>query len=432
MNKVKQLRRLGTLVLALSVASSTIAQEISAPGDSIDYEVLELWADCIVMDESGWVQLRDDCVDVLDPIFMQDDFWGFNLNHSKDVLPYIRPHGDARQHINLRAIYLAYSFEDIDLIQGQPKMRDIFDIKRTERAPLVDKVLHDPLCSKLWNGPWQSDNSLNKSCYSRDLVLYAYWIDTCITNLDVYKKLNMPYEIYKKLYSSNVTSKHIGDSSFTRKLQRLTDKRRQRFERGTGSPQLTETVVSGGLASWVTAEQLTEMNLKSLWVMKHCDSLPHDTYQEAVANIPKLGTTQKEVGWSDQWFELVELYDRAMGVAIRTGDDWAIRSFEPPRTQTAAYLSFLSEVNLSLYHRYMSTHEYGPKAKEERLEHAVQAFKLAREAHGKELIIKDEDATYLPTQRLSHYTNLSGIHISDEYDETYLDSLLEIENSENP
>ena len=204
--------------------------------------------------------------------------------------------------------------------------------------------------------------------------MYAYWIDTCITNLRVYKKLNMPYEIYKKLYSSNVTNKHLGDSSFTRKLQKLTDERRKQSERGTGSPPLTETVVSDGLASWVTVEQLTEMNLKSLWVMKHCDNLPHDTYQEAVASIPNLGITQKAVGWWDQWFELVQLYDKAMDVAIRTGDDWTIRSFEPPRMQTAEYLSFLSEVNPALYHRYMSTHEYGPKAPEERLEQAIQAF----------------------------------------------------------
>ena len=102
--------------------------------------------------------------------------------------------------MNLRPIHLPYTFEDIELIPDRPKMQDVFDIQRIEREPLVDNVLHDPQCSTLTNSPWRLDTSLNERCHARDLVLYAYWIDTCVTNFNLYKRLNMPYEIYNRIF----------------------------------------------------------------------------------------------------------------------------------------------------------------------------------------------------------------------------------------
>lgn len=423
-------------VLVLSSATSSIGTESPVLDEPFGYDVMQTWDECVDMDENGWVGLADDCFEELDPIFLRDDVWGFNLNHSKDVLPYLRELGRTRLDVNLRAIHLPYTFEDLDLLPDRPKMRDVFDIQRIEREPIVDNVLHDPQCSTLTNGPWRLDTSLNERCHARDLVLYAYWIDTCVTNFNLYKRLNMPYEIYNRIFElssgeSMYKSKGLGDSLFIRNQQKLLEKRRAKSIRGTGSTAMIETVVSGGLNSKVTVEQLTDMNLKNLWVMRQCESFPHDLYQEPVEGLPQLGITSTGIK-PNHWLELMELHDTLMGIAIRTGDKWAIRSFAPPQERRDEFMSFLSKVNPSLYHRYMSTHEYGPKADKDRLEHALSAFKFIRTELDEALTIEFNNEVLTPVNRLSHYTKLNKFYLSDKYDAEYLDSLLEKRNSEKP
>jgi len=368
-------------VLVLSSATSSIGKESPVLDKPFGYDVLRTWDECVDMDENGWVRLADDCLEELDPIFL----------------------------------------------------RYVFHIQRIEQEPLVDNVLHDPQCSTLTNGPWRLDTSLNERCHARDLVLYAYWIDTCVTNFNLYKRLNMPYEIYNRIFElsggeSIYKSKGLGDSLFIRNQRKLLEKRRTESIRGTGSTAMIETVVSGGLNSKVTVEQLTDMNLKNLWVMRQCESFPHDLYQEPVENLPQLGITSTGIK-PNHWLELMELHDTLKGIAIRTGDEWAIRSFAPPRERRDEFLSFLSKVNPSLYHRCMSTHEYGPKADKDRLEHALSAFKLIRTELDEALTIEFNNEVLTPVNRLSHYTKLNKFYLSDKYDDEYLDSLLENRNS---
>ena len=154
--------------------------------------------------------------------------------------------------------------------------------------------------------------------------------------------------------------------------------------------------------------------------------MPHDSFQEARAGL--------ESGQLPRGSELTNQYRQLMGIAVRTGDPWAIQSFEPPKAEDTAFWTFLATTNPLLYHRYMGTLQYGGFDQEKRLNHVIQAFKLSRDQFGPEVIVQVgiDGETYLPTQRLKHYVKASGFTIVNEYDEDYLDSLVETERTEEP
>ena len=439
MKPINQLVSVSVLVAITLATGSQATQNLTIKNNALGDEVLELWENCVTTDEQGWVHLDDDCLDELDLILLADEYWGFNYNHSKDVLYWLRNVYHNRWYINLRAAYLPFSFDDIAQVPDRPTMRDVFDIKQPERAPIVDKVLNDPQCAKLAAGPWEIDDSLRDRCHTREIVLYAYWIDACVTNYKLYLKLNTPYTVQNniaKLQGKEVSypSAEHGDSYFKGYQTRLLDKEREKSTRGTGSSPPVEKTVSGTPSSEVTLELITEINLKSLWVRKHCEAMPHESFQEALAALPRFGITSSGLE-PGQWKELTNQYRQLMGIAVRTGEPWAIQSFEPPKAEEdTEFWTFLSTTNPLLYHRYMGTLQYGPSDQEERLKHVIQAFKLSRVQFGPEVIVQvgTDGETYLPTQRLTHYLELNKFWSIKEYDEDYLDSLVETDRTEEP
>ena len=354
--------------------------------DQVYLDPSEAWDTCVVTDDMGWISLHPDCVDGFDDMFLHEDFWGFNFNNGRNLLPDFARPAFYRRDVNGRSIYLPHA---VYLVQNRPKLQEVINAEQVDRVRLVENVLNSPHCANLIGSPWKVDASLYDVCKSRELVLHAFWIDVCVTNIFLYDWLNTPHSVSNKISKmygreGRYEEKHLGYSRFYQQIENIIDRDRNRLQHnldhraGTGGS--IESVKDG-----ITVEQLKELNLKNLWVMNHCTSMPYAPVQEFFETLPLLGNTRKKFE-SNASRELGELYDRLMAIAIRTGDEWAMRSFEPPEDwdddddvdEVANFFNFILQIDPLLYHRYRSSYMYGPDSQEQRIEHALQAFKLAK------------------------------------------------------
>ena len=270
----------------------------------------------------------------------------------------------------------------------------------------------------------------------------------CVTNFDLYDSLNTPYSVYNKTMDMPGSKGHryeekfVGYSNFHRHIETIIERVRQENEEQV--PKVLEEWVRVSfpeLSDTITVEQLQEINLKNLWIMRHCESMPYASYQEYLATLPELGVTKTHFE-ADMHNELTDLYQKIMGIAVRTGDKWAIRSIEPPEDwdedddvdEISDFFNFIAQIDPLLYHRYMSTKSYGSESQERRLEHALRAFELTRNEYGQDIQVRwtDTREILVPAKRLSHYIKLNRFTFSSRYTEDYLDALGGIAESENP
>ncbi|MXX95166.1 MAG: hypothetical protein F4039_08070 [Gammaproteobacteria bacterium] len=436
MNKLKIRLVVGVLTIFVVVgivASPQVARDFLK--DQTMTNATEMWKLCVVTDELGWIRLREDCVERFDQVFLQEDFWGFNYNNSRELITGFARSSLLRVDVNTRSTYLPY---DTHFVENRPTLAEVLDsTKQLERFPLINNVLNTPHCAKLTEGSWELDTSLYDVCKSRELVLHAYWLDICVTNFNLHHWWNKPASVKNKISEMHGSmprheDKHLGYSTFFQLKEKIEE--RDRFEKKQDTGLLVDWINANSslLNETTTIEQLTEINLKNLWIMNHCKSFPYDSYQESLATLPLLGISTTKFK-SNMPRELSTIYEKLMGIAARTGDAWAIRSINPPTDWNeddevdveGDFFNFVFEFDSLLYHRYMASRRWGSESREERLKHVVRAYELTKQQFGEDITLHRVgiDKIYYPTQRLSHYVELNRFKFVPRIKDEMLDLL---------
>lgn len=410
----------------VGLTSKSNNSDIFIQTDQISMEVSQAWDACVFTDSDGWVSLRDECIDSFDHMFLDEDYWGFNFNNGRDIVVSFKRLNTMRQDVNRLSIHLT---PDVYLSPDRPKMRDVFDVKLVEREAIVDYAMHDSQCYELLDNEWRMETAMRDHCKSRDLVLYAYFIDSCVTNFDVYKNVNMPYAVRNRIAEirgnhRRYDEKYIGYSQFHKYIEEINEGKYKESKQGHIEIDGQLRVAYPALHYSTTVEQLTELNLKNLWVMKRCESMTQVDYLDALETLPLLGVT-KESFKSQMWRDLIVLYKQLMTISARSGDQWAIQSIEPPHHKNGDFFLFISQNNPLLFHRYMSTTRYGSKSHEKRLEHAIQAYELAKLEFGEDVSIQGvySREVLLPTQKLTDYIKLNEFDFPKQYTTELLETI---------
>lgn len=284
--------------------------------------------------------LSDKCYSELDGYFLSRPVWEESVMYL-----YTGQYGAIhRSLVSLRSQYLDY--DSTDYQDGKfPLWRDIFDDGIETRHDVVVKVFNDEACREIGTSG-AINPELSKRCHSTELIKYAIYVDACLSGF----------------YRDDAISKPGGRNKETA------------YERSLDGLHLGHQLLKMG----GDVESFKRSALHSKWMAQKCQPLYFQPFD------PNL----QEYDWgSDGAIGVLDLaenmklaYNAAVGIAARSGNDWAIRVYYPPSpSQDQEYWQSLVETDPVLVHRFLaSPRGYSVLTKEEQTWQAVLAYELLR------------------------------------------------------
>ena len=285
-----------------------------------------------------------DCIEKLNEYYLPQPIW----NVAGPLSYYVYVNRRASTHaINRRSGYLPFAHADYHLEGPPPTWSDIFDGAVHDRKDLVLGVFRDGACRALTK-TGEIRPTLAERCHARELFKYATHLDACLTGFRRYEALVNP-------------QRSDGKTVFQNSVQEIA--RRDDPDR---EAQLAK---------------LTEMYMHALWMTRTCASLPAVAFDDELQPMQfgNLGTSDFSI---DEFSKIMAKgHDAALGIAARSGDEWAIQSYYPPHPKRdPAYWKAMQRINPLLFHRWMATFVGGTfLTDEERMWHAVRAYSIERE-----------------------------------------------------
>ena len=314
------------------------------PANARDLEIVEMIEACDHEVAFANERIGHDCLKTLNALFLTRPIW----ETDGPLLYYDGLKSKASSHaINRRSAYLQFNRADY-LLDDLPTWSDIFDGRVDHRRDIVLQVFRDDICRELAHRG-EIRPALAERCQAKELFKYATHLDACLTGLKRYTLLANPRGTDgRSVYQSSVDEITRQDSADQ----------------------------EARLAA------LAELHMHALWMKQICDSLPAVAFDDELQPMQfgNLGTSDFSIAEFSKI--MAKGHDAALGIAARSGDEWAIQSYYPPHPKRdPEYWKAMQRINPLLFHRWMATFVGGTfLTDEERMWHAVRAYAIEREA----------------------------------------------------
>lgn len=344
MNMKSHIRRCCNVGLALALPMTSVNSATSEEAGPVEMLDIVQIADRCDHDNAFPNNLvSHTCLETLHTYFMDNPIWDVSGRLSYYTGKRSRSSGPA---INDRSRYLPFTRADY-MLDEVPTWSDIFDGRMDDRHDIVLQVFQDDACRALARrGGIQPE--LAQRCHAKELFKFATHLDACLTGFQRNMLLMSP-------------QRTDGKSVFQNSIDEIT--RRSGADRD------------------VRLATLAELHMHALWMTGVCTSLPATAFDDDLQSM-QLGN----LGNSD--FSIAEFstimekgHDAALGIAARSGDEWAMLSYYPPHPKRDPdYWQAMQQINPLLLHRWMASFVGGMVlSDEERMWHAVKAYAIERE-----------------------------------------------------
>ena len=332
------------LASVCSIASSrSIDPQTATEAPALRIE--EIAAECRHDNGLSYNLVNHSCIDRLTRHFKFQPVWKM----SGMLYHWLADGGYSVLAINPRAGHLKFTRAD-NLLREVPTWFDIFDGRVHQRQAVVEGVFEDAACRALAKkGGIRPE--LAERCHARDLFKYATHLDACLMGME--RDMLLMKAAHKSI-------KSIYEMS------------------------MDELVRRHARSGEARIRALIEFNLHASWIAGLCNQLPGMAFNDDLQLVPMnelLGDGALFDGLTEFSRLMKKGHDAALGIAARSGDAWAIQSYEPPRPlQDPDYWNTLRDANPLLLHRWMAS-PLGRSvlSEEERLWHAVKAYSIERE-----------------------------------------------------
>ena len=353
----------------------------------------------------AWEQVVDDCLPVntrtalsascmtaLGEYFPNEPVWSYNY-----VFVYDPEDGWSALYYNdcnQRRDHSAADFLDPDI----PLWSDIFDDQIGQRQELFLRVVNDPVCQELASRETQGIHSeWADQCAAREMYQYAAYLSAC---LDATQRLSMLQKIVTKPTEGRALT---------------------RFE--LSFEKLDENVADADLRA-AAKRHLEKSYLHAAWVAMHCNQhglvLRPGVTQPAFTwptgqKVDAYTSTDEKLRWGDLKGRLqgqlrVHTHEFIMKIAMKSGDDWAIRSGYLGRTPMGDLGADLMQRYPLLTHRILGGVSGGFEIDftwEEQARHRAKAYLLLVEAAGEEFARREYDPE--PLAQHIQYVEAGGV-----------------------
>ena len=321
--------------------------------------------------------------------FANEPVWGYSEMHvytggGWHPLHYI--------DLDLRRNYSPADFLDTDV----PFWRHIFDDQVEHRQELFLRVINDSKCLEIVNRNNSGlHDDLAEQCAAREMYKYAAYLNACV---DAVNRLNELHGDGSRL----INPRFFSEGTIEIDGLNLLEKSFRLLKEWISDPAL-----------WSAAKSSMEKNyLHASWVAAQCSQhgfvlRPGITVGSYTSTTEKLQwralSSELEVPWSDDETKyrplLNHTYSRTMTIAMKAGDDWAIRSGYLGSSYIAEFSADLMQRYPLLMHRVIGepwkTWGYGHLTSKERARHRAKAYLLLVEEAGEELARSEIDPTEL-------------------------------------
>lgn len=321
-------------------------------------------------------RIGDDCLRKLNAYFFDRPIWDV----AGPLFYFVDVNIDTSAHaINRRSGYLSFNSADY-LLDEVPLWSDIFDGSIQDRNDVVLGVFRDDVCRALaWSGGVQP--ALAERCQARELFKYATHLDACLTGFQRNMVLMKP-------------QRSDGRSIYQNSIDEIV-----RQDRPSRDAQVAE---------------LAELHMHALWMTGICTSFPAMAFDDDLQplQLGNLGNTDFTMAQFSKKMETG--HNAAMGIAARSGDEWAMQSYYPPHPKRDPdYWQAMQRNNPLLLHRWMASVVGGVVlSDEERMWHAVKAYAIERETSTDlrlaDYVLELKEGNIPLNEVLSDYTSLRG------------------------
>ena len=334
--------------------------------------------DCLPLDTRTTLSAR--CMTSLGEYFPNEPVWSYNYMFVYDWEGW---HTLYFRELSQRRYFTPADFLDPDI----PYWRDIFDDQIEQRQKLFLRVVNDSVCQKLASHETQGiHDDLAEQCAAREMYQYAAYLSVCF---DATKRLTRLQGI--------VTEPNTEDRALN--LFELS------FEK------LDENVADEALRA-AAKRYMEKIYLHAAWVASHCNQhglvlRPGVTVQGTTA--PSYTTTDEKLPWLGLKGKKASAlrtrtHEFIMNIAMKSGDDWAIRSGYLGSTIVGDLGEDLLQRYPLLMHRTLGDSSvfgggYGLYFTEEELaRHRAKAYLLLVEAAGEEFACREYNPETLAKQ----------------------------------
>ena len=308
-----------------------------------------------------------ECTDALGLYFMDRPVWEslrtrfyYGLYGIGPVVPSFRP----------RSFPYSFGYDDY-AIEEIPLWRDIFDGRFEERKSTFTRTMREPGCVQLSNLETGGvHESMYSKCEAREMYKYADTIHACFASHELLLDLRRP----------STLASYEGMTQFEEGFRRV--------EENIGEPDLRETA----------KRRMTRAYLRASWLSSICKNR---TFVALSETLRPLGAETGLISWwESSGFDSVadsvrRAYHTALQMAVRAGDEWAIRSYaiKPLDGETIKYdllrrYPLVTHRNLAAYYR---DSEEGPR-------HQAKAYLLLKELAGAEVADREFDREALEVE----------------------------------
>ena len=335
------------LVLGMSAASDADSRETTQPPNP---NLREIIASCGSNISTPYNHAGHSCIDGLNRYFMAEPIWEVTK------LNYFTPldHNFSGLAINKRFLYLPSSPSDHIQLVDAPVWSHIFDGANHNRHDIVTQVFQDDSCRPLAKHGG-IDRTLAEHCQARELFKYATYQNACLTG-----------NRWHAILTSRATS--VDENIFEYSVNEI-----KRLYPGE-SVERHEKIAD-----------LDEAYAYSMWIVNVCSNSPLAVFDDDLQSTELIELIGKQTGRKTAQIaiKLRIGHDAAMGIAARSGDEWAIQSYYPPSPrQDSYYWKTLHTTNPLLVHRWMATHIGATVLNEtEQMWHTVKAYAIERETN---------------------------------------------------
>lgn len=361
----------GTLMHAHYDSGSVMLPRESEPFLPVTDEHRAAWnlvlEDCLPLNTRTALSAR--CMTSLGEYFPNEPVWSYKYAYEYDNLFGWRPL--YYNELSQRRHYSPADFLNPDI----PFWRHIFDDQIEQRQELFLRVVNDAACQELASPEKLGiHDDLAEQCAARELYQYAAYLSACV---DATQRLTQLQEIVTEPPNP-------------------VDRALNRFEL---SFHLLDENVSDEALRAAAKRYMEKSYLHASWVAAHCHQ--HGLVLRPGVTIPartlpsghtfdSYTSTDEKFSWGTHHSVMLRrTHGFIMKIAMKSGDDWAIRSGDLGSTMVGVLGEDLMQRFPLLIHRILGDRAFGGGygldfTAEERAHHRAKAYLLLVEAAGEE------------------------------------------------
>ena len=325
--------------------------------------------------------LSDQCMTSLGEYFANEPVWSYSVQYLYDRVNGWVPMSDL---FSLRRSHSRADFLNLDV----PRWKYIFDDQIEQRQERFVQVVNDAKCLELASSKKEGiHDSWAEHCAARELYKYATYLYACTNASKFLARTQKVFPDDAKIFA--------GFNEFEISLQ-----------------VLEERVPDEG-KKFTAKHDMEKSYLYSAWVTTQCSQ--HGFIVRPGKTIGSYTSTEERLSWSElSWDMRVSMFEEEwkyhrlifsthefiMKIAMKSGDDWAIRSGYLGQDYIASFADDLMRRYPLLMHRIMGdlwgNGNYGKAFSEkEHARHRAKAYLLLVDAAGEEFARREIDPTKL-------------------------------------